>query len=398
MPKFLPLSACLLSVWLLLVSSAHAGPFEDCNSGADFDFLHKWSIEEEDRIFKGCNEFIKQAAGDTRKLPIAYTNRGNAQRGTFFGPSREDLAIADYTKAIEIDPKHAEAYYRRGNVFAVMDPLGVIGRNRERSVSEYDKAIEIEPAHRWAYGRRGYANELSGNHDRAIADYTKHIEMNPKDALRGYWGRGRTYHRVNDYDRAIADYSKVIELDPPATDLPEGILQIVPNYNGYRARADAYFDKKDYDRAIADYTKLVESFHERTQEHQRASMWRLRARAERGDHEYAIAEYTKMIASGTWLPIAYSERARIYFKTGKTAQARADAEKALEIAQRWVKQNPEGAHFFDIRGHVYETLGRRDEAIADYRKALKLNPFQAEWSQNGLRRLGLQPCKSALDC
>jgi len=41
---------------------------------------------------------------------VAYNNRANARRG------KGDLegAIADYTKAVELIPKYAEAFYNRG--------------------------------------------------------------------------------------------------------------------------------------------------------------------------------------------------------------------------------------------------------------------------------------------
>jgi hypothetical protein len=99
MPKFLPASMCLLSLWLLLACSAYAGPFEECNLGEDFDFdPYQWRPEDIDRILRGCSEFIKQAPGDAKKPAIAYTNRGNARKATI----ERERAIADYTKAIEI--------------------------------------------------------------------------------------------------------------------------------------------------------------------------------------------------------------------------------------------------------------------------------------------------------
>ena len=119
MPKFLPASICSLSLSLLLAYSAHAGPFEECNRGEDFDFdpFH-WRAEDVERISRGCSEFIKEAPGDTRKVAIAYTNRGDA-RWAMIEP-RSAIA-ADYTKAIEVDPLYADAYYRRGNVKQLKD-------------------------------------------------------------------------------------------------------------------------------------------------------------------------------------------------------------------------------------------------------------------------------------
>jgi tetratricopeptide (TPR) repeat protein len=42
------------------------------------------------------------------------------------------------------------------------------------------------------------------------------------------------------------------------------------------------------------------------------------------------------------------------------------------------------------RGHVLEGLGRREEAIADYRLALRLAPGAKKY-QEELKRLGVEP-------
>jgi len=65
---------------------------------------------------------------------------------------------------------------------------------------------------------------------------------------------------------------------------------------------------------------------------------------------------------------------------GDAVTALKDAGKALEI-------RPYDAYALDTRGHALELLGRRDEAILDYKKALRLNP-DIESSKEALKRLG----------
>ena len=80
---------------------------------------------------------------------LAYNNRGNA---------KSDLqdyqgAIADYTKAIEINPQLAPAYYNRG--LAKYDL-----KDYQGAIADYSKAIEINPQYADAYYNRGLAKEL----------------------------------------------------------------------------------------------------------------------------------------------------------------------------------------------------------------------------------------------
>ena len=68
---------------------------------------------------------------------------------------------------------------------------------------------------------------------------------------------------------------------------------------------------------------------------------------------------------------------------GKAAQGLPDVERSLEL-------HPASAAALDTRAHIYEALDRRDEAIADFRRALAKNP-SLKASIDGLERLGASP-------
>src|SRR5437879_3312186 len=90
----------LVAFWLGLLigtSAALADAREDCDN------------KRGELAIKGCTELILQ----NPRNAIAYNNRGIAYRIK----DEDDRAIADYTKAIEIDPKYADAYYNRGNIY-----------------------------------------------------------------------------------------------------------------------------------------------------------------------------------------------------------------------------------------------------------------------------------------
>ena len=59
-------------------------------------------------IFIGC-----AATQETEEDAEIYYNQGNAYKKN----GQYDKAISDFTKAIEINPKHADAYYTRGVVY-----------------------------------------------------------------------------------------------------------------------------------------------------------------------------------------------------------------------------------------------------------------------------------------
>ena len=72
-------------------------------------------------------------------------------RGTAYGKKGEyDLAILDYTKALELNPWFVQAYYNRA---------GAYGRKGqyELAILDYTKAIEMNPEFSEAYNNRGAA-------------------------------------------------------------------------------------------------------------------------------------------------------------------------------------------------------------------------------------------------
>ena len=107
------------------------------------------------------------AAAQTSAFAPYYNNRGLAKEGK----GDQDGAIADYSRAIELDPKFAAG----------------------------------------AYSNRGLAKEAKGDHDGAIADYSRAIELDPKQP-RVYINRGFAKQAKGDVDGAIADYNRASEL------------------------------------------------------------------------------------------------------------------------------------------------------------------------------------------
>ncbi|MCX6233489.1 MAG: tetratricopeptide repeat protein [Bacteroidetes bacterium] len=91
-------------------------------------------------------------------------------------------AIADYSKAIEINPQNAEAYYNRG-----VDK-GIIDDNRG-AIEDFSKAIEIKPNYAEAYYFRGASKIFLDDKDGGCIDFRKAKELGDKrasDAISGF--------------------------------------------------------------------------------------------------------------------------------------------------------------------------------------------------------------------
>ena len=149
------------------------------------------------------------------------------------GQARE--AIAEFNRVIEMDPKNAAAYNYRGYSH-------ILAGDFDRALADYTKAIDLRPLYADAYYNRALVYDMHKNErEKAIYDFTKAVQLKPRfgDA---YFGRGAAYAKSEKYDSAIADYDRAIEMLPQNADI-------------YYNRAVAYYGKGEYDNAWADVKK-----------------------------------------------------------------------------------------------------------------------------------------------
>ena len=151
------------------------------------------------------------------------------------------------------------------------------------------------------------------------------------------------------------------------------------------ARADyeaalAAIKKGKRDEAIVLLTKAIDSKEEccsglAALHYQRAELYGLA-----GKFDEAIADYALAIENQPDHAGAFHDRALVYAQQRKYAEALDD----LSRAQFLLPASPL-PHF--NRGRVLEMMGKKDEAIAEYRKARQLAPQMKE-AQDALKRLG----------
>ena len=93
------------------------------------------------------------------------------------------------------------------------------------AIADFDKAIALDPNDAAAYGNRGNAYYSKGEVDRAIADYTKAIALDPK-LVQARYNRGIAYRKKGDKEQAIADFRKALEIDPSDQDAKNSLKQL----------------------------------------------------------------------------------------------------------------------------------------------------------------------------
>ena len=82
----------------------------------------------------------------------------------------------------------------------------------ELAIADYSKAIELNPDYAEAYHYRGEAYRDKGDLKNAIADYTQMVVLKPKVA-ESYYTRGETYLRAKKWEEAKRDLTAAILQD-----------------------------------------------------------------------------------------------------------------------------------------------------------------------------------------
>ena len=87
----------------------------------------------------------------------------------------------------------------------------------DTALAEFTKALQADPKDPEIYNNRGSIYTFKGQYDQAIADFNQALKLNPRYA-NAYYNRGVAYYNKSLYDKAIGDFTKCIELDPKLAD------------------------------------------------------------------------------------------------------------------------------------------------------------------------------------
>lgn len=124
------------------------------------------------------------------------------------------IAIQLFEKAIELDPRYANAYAGLGEAYATLYQLFEKQETwLEKSIEASLKALMYDSSLAQAYAALGLCYFNKKSLDEALEASQKAIELDPDDYV-AYWILGRIYHSTDRYLEAIDCYKKVIELNP----------------------------------------------------------------------------------------------------------------------------------------------------------------------------------------
>lgn len=251
-------------------------------------------------------------------------------------------AAADFTRALERDPKRELAHFGLGIVH--------IGRSEWKpAIERLTRTIELNPRFVEAYSNRGSARILSGDVSGGLTDFETAFGLD-RDSATLYYMRGASLRAVGRGDEAFPDVDRAVELNPAD---PRAL-----NERGLILR-----DRGDWKEALADFTRA----HELNRAHAGYLINRAQTHGQLGDPDAAAADYTSALAIDPNEVTALFNRAMLRSQAGDFDGAVADMNRVIEL-------DPEDPSARRARAQFHQSLKRYDRCAEDLREYLRLKP------------------------
>jgi tetratricopeptide (TPR) repeat protein len=294
-------------------------------------------------------------------LSLLFTFCGNkaqdvmlAAANELFEAEKYEEAKTAYQKLLEIYPKNKVAYYN----LAVID---IKSNNPDGAVANFSKAIEIDPFYGNAYLSRGKIYMSQKNYQAAEYDF-KSAQIDEsvfEDALNEL---GRLKVATGNYEEGIQLITKCIQLNDTA------LL--------YRlTRASAFFELGLYDRSLNDINHVLG----RKPKNWEANLLKARNYMEKPQLDSVLYFLDRARLFSKDHPMVYSAFSDYYLMTDEPSMAIAYAEKGLQLNTNYIPliinkaRAFDGMEKFEQANTIYNEVAELADSIPEFHYYLAKN-------------------------
>lgn len=310
-------------------------------------------------------------------------------RGDIFDMAGESKkALGDYSRAIDMLPDYAHAYFKRAiihekfgefeqvvsdctialeyeliseNQLPLLNTRGSAYDELEKydlALEDFKNAISIDGENDYTHMNIGITLTKYGAYEEALASLSRAIKFNPQ-LWEAYANRGRVYSEIGKHKKALKDHNKAIQnmVDEQAK---AGVF-----YN----RGNTYMFLDRYRDAINDFTNAIHLLRSNSM---KASSYYRRAicYGQQGDETKALEDLNNAISLDPNHSFALLLRGGLFAQNGSSKEAKSDYDQAVAIASS--KKEQIEAH--RSRGIHYSESGNYQQGNNDFDKTISLDP------------------------
>ncbi len=286
-------------------------------------------------------KMIKEAH-DLYKEACAYEYRGDLAG-----------AIKSISKAIELNGDDAMLYTKIAGLYADSG-------NNEEALSAYKKAVKLRPNDAFIYISIGNILQSMGDYENAYNSYVQAQKIYPEYKYNYLNLANVEYFRKN-YKSAIENYKTFLNAYPEQLEASESL-------------ANVYYASGEPEKACEVFSSVYKKFPSAFKEYVNYGM----ALFDTKQYQASIDMLTKALDSNSDNEAVLAKLALSYQNTGEN-------EKALEYFNKTFAINPDLTVLRFDYANLLGNMGKRNDAIEEYKTYLKAYPNDA----NAYRNLGL---------
>jgi tetratricopeptide (TPR) repeat protein len=189
------------------------------------------AIDQSETLLKQLDE-RNSAYAPYRAAALHSRGVGERMQGDF------GKAIKTFTEAIELNPNLAEAYFRRGICFHLID-------EDKMAISDFVQSanLNVEQPDPRANLWEGFTHAKLGDYLEAVRAYGNAIAASDRYTP-AFVNRGLAYMQLEEFDKAVADFNEAIRLEPTQAE-------------HYYKRGVAYARQGDHEKASASFASAI---------------------------------------------------------------------------------------------------------------------------------------------
>ncbi len=183
----------------------------------------------------------------------------------------------------------------------------------ERAIATLTKAIELDPQHAEAYMNRGIAHLESGQVEKALQDFSESLRLESNPLC--YYNRAQAWLAKRALEQAVADLDEVVRLAPQ-------------DVEAYNMRAIVLSEQGAYERALADIDRAIEMGHPSGHQNKAVILEMAGREAE------AMACWDQVLKGNPRDALALCRRGLLLERVGRSEEARRDLQQAWKVRSR----------------------------------------------------------------
>jgi tetratricopeptide (TPR) repeat protein/tRNA A-37 threonylcarbamoyl transferase component Bud32 len=257
-------------------------------------------------------------------------------------------AIIGFTACTHIKPDAPWPYYNRATQYLHL-------KQYDEAIQDFGLALERNPGYAEAYLNRGLCYAAQNKTDKALDDFDKAIAAKADYAL-AYYQRAQTYRGLKRNREARDDYSALLRLESDRADC-------------YLFRGFMNMQLKDFDAALGDFQKCALRQPLNAMPHYLTGVVHLGRR----HYDKALPALEEALTARIDFAEPRLARAQVALRQGKLPEALTDINFVLK------NLSPKNrAAVLNDRADVHRSMNQLDDAVADYKEAIELEPKRVE--------------------